>query len=431
MARLSEESGGKGALVEGAGAAVVPGGGSSSAGFPASSGGGGLPVLPPFPVGPGVAAPGPSGDGLVGGAVEGGVGLVPAESIRAGQGVTQEREAEEERRGKGVRQEVEFQGGLGSGGKGGKGGWEEAGFQGGSDPWGGWHDKGLSGQVPILESPPGFDGKQSGQTGYQGNSRFPPYPKGDLCLEDLFREVRAGNTNVDSKFNQLQLQFASFQREFVSVQKELEQIKANMVTQVQFEILQTKVETLQSKVAKIESGGPGPVNPEFKTLYSQLNRLDPANKSIAVHGFDDVNLQRRVECLRKILVETPGCPLPANFDHVHRGKRDERVPTKVTLIEFCSNTDREFVFKALKSASLKDGTGATIVCKRARTSMQKQRNDSLIKAEGLVKAKIGPSCKAQINWQERHVAEGEEIFFTQDRDFPGGVFFGRCSDMTV
>ena len=58
MARLSEESGGKGALAEGAGAAVVPGGGSSSAGFLASSGGGGLPVLPPFPFGPGVAAPG-------------------------------------------------------------------------------------------------------------------------------------------------------------------------------------------------------------------------------------------------------------------------------------------------------------------------------------------------------------------------------------
>ena len=121
--------------------------------------------------------------------------------------------------------------------------------------------------------------------------------------------------------------------------------------------------------------------------------MDPANKSIAVHGFDDVNLQRRVECLQKILRETPGCPLPANFDHVHRGKRDERVPTKVTLIEFCSNTDREYVFEALKSSSLKDAPGAMIVCKRARTAMQKQRNDSLIKAEGLVNAKVGPSCK--------------------------------------
>ena len=80
-----------------------------------------------------------------------------------------------------------------------------------------------------------------------------------------------------------------------------------MVTQVQFEVLQTKVETLQIRVAKIESGGPDPANPEFKTLYSQLNRLDPANKSIAVHGFDDVNLQRRIECLQKILRETPGC----------------------------------------------------------------------------------------------------------------------------
>ena len=256
VARLSGATGMDGVTAE---AAEVPVGGGDVGVVAAGGAGGVLPPVAAFPFGEGggfpgadgdsfpgaggvaagsaegapkgfvAAAVGPSGGGLVGGAVEGGVGLVPAESIRAGQGVTQEREAEEERRGKGVRQEVEFQGGLGSGGKGGKGGWEESGFQGGSDPWGGWHDKGLSGQVPILESPPGFGKNQSGQKGYQGIPGVTPYPKGDLCLEDLFREVRAGNTNVDSKFNQLQLQFASFQREFVSVQEEFEQIKGSMV----------------------------------------------------------------------------------------------------------------------------------------------------------------------------------------------------------
>ena len=58
MARLSEESVREGAVAEGVGAAAGPAGGSSSAGLPVSSVGGGLPVLPPFPVGPGVPAPG-------------------------------------------------------------------------------------------------------------------------------------------------------------------------------------------------------------------------------------------------------------------------------------------------------------------------------------------------------------------------------------
>ena len=56
-------------------------------------------------------------------------------------------------------------------------------------------------------------------------------------------EVRAGNTNVDSKF-------AVLQQQIVSVQTKLEQVESKMVTQIQFEELQVQVESVQTRVAK-------------------------------------------------------------------------------------------------------------------------------------------------------------------------------------
>ena len=139
------------------------GGGSPGAGGDSSPGAGGVLAGSAAGPPPGFVAAAvdrwPGGFGV--GAVEGG-GLERADGTIAGHGETQERAAEEERRGKGVRAEVEFQGGVGSAGKGGKGGWQDTGFRGGSDPWGGWREKSLSEQVPILESPPEFAGKQSG-----------------------------------------------------------------------------------------------------------------------------------------------------------------------------------------------------------------------------------------------------------------------------
>ena len=198
----------------------------------------------------------------------------------------------------------------------------------------------------------------------------------------------------------------------------------------QFETLQTDVDVVKSRVAKLETGGSS--NCDLKSLYNQLNRLDPANKTIAIHGFEDISLSNRVACLEKILRETSGCPLQTRFDHIHRGKPDQRVVTKVTLVEFASNADREFVFKALKDAQLKDGTGAKIVCKRARTTLQKNRNDNLIKAEGLIKTRAGSSANlVKIDWENRQIVLGEEVLFSQSRDTTSGTFFGRCSDLVL
>ena len=98
----------------------------------------------------------------------------------------------------------------------------------------------------------------------------------------------------------------------------------------------------------------------MKELYSQLNRLDPANKCIAMGGFVDMNLATRVQSLEKLIRENPECPATVGFDHIHRGKRDAREPTKVTLLEFLSYSDREKAFKYLQSKDALDITGAKL-----------------------------------------------------------------------
>ena len=99
----------------------------------------------------------------------------------------------------------------------------------------------------------------------------------------------------------------------------------------------------------------------------------------------------------------PGTCLPIRYDHVHRGKRDERVPTKVSVMEFGSNSDREAVFKILQKLDMKDNSGAAIVCKRAKTAMQKQRNDNLIKAEGQIKSAAASGAVINLHWEKREI----------------------------
>ena len=355
-------------------------------------------------LGGGVGAPG----------VEGG-GLERADGHPAGHGVTQERAVEEEPHGKG---------GSGSEGKFGKGGSQEAGIQDGL----GVEGKGWKSQVPVLAGvPPGFDGKQFGALGYQAPPAFSPYPPRALSLEDLFAEVRAGNTNVNVKFAVLQNQFST-------VQQKLEKIEAEgiAVHTKQFDTLQVQVESVQARVAKMESGaGVSSQSPDLQALYNQLNRLDPANKSLAIHGFGDNDLRSRVDYLNKILRDNRGTCLPVRIEHVHKGKRDERVPTKVSLIEFGSNADRETVFKIFQGLELTDNSGAKVVCKRAKTALQKQRNDNLIKAEGLIKAKALSGATVKIEWEKREVNCNGETAFSQCRDSASGEFKAPFQALTV
>ena len=261
----------------------------------------------------------------------------------------------------------------------------------------------------------GEAGSWGGGAGKCMSGRGGPYPQQDAGYDLLLQEIRAGNKNVDDKFTLIKDQFAA-------VQVEISQIKADMVTKSQFE-------SLEVRVSKLESGVGSKPNMEVKSLHLQLDRLDPANRSLAIHGICDIDLARRTRRLEAILAETVGCPKCVGIDHVHRGKRDERTPTKVSILEFRNRNDREVALQLLSPKQLQDDVGSKLVCKRARTGLQRQRNDKLVKASDALKQRCTSGEKVEIDWKERRVLVAAAAAYVQARETTEGSFLPPFANM--
>ena len=120
--------------------------------------------------------------------------------------------------------------------------------------------------------------------------------------------------------------------------------------------------------------------------------------------------------------ETPGCPSFVACETICRGKGDARVPTKVTVVEFKNNADREKALTLLTDKQLKDKTGASIVCKRAKTASQRDRNFKLQKAEEEVKKLCKSSQTVKIEWKDRQILCNGVPAFIQNKDDSSGIF---------
>ena len=172
-------------------------------------------------------------------------------------------------------------------------------------------------------------------------------------------------------------------------------------------------------------------NDETKAFYVQLDRLDPANRSVAVHNVVDINLDRRTKKLGNILQEMSACPPYVHIEHFHKGKFNERTPTKGSLIEFRSRTDRDIALKLLEAKEVEDETHAKLVFKRARTALQKQRNDMLIKAETTLKQHAPGGSDMKIAWKERRIEVNSDPAFVQNRDSPSRSFLAPFTNVQM
>ena len=146
-------------------------------------------------------------------------------------------------------------------------------------------------------------------------------------------------------------------------------------------------------------------------------------------GFGEADLQKRVDSLNKLLSDTVGCASDVSYDHIHKGKRDSRELTKVTLINFRSNSDREKAFLLLKDKSVKDSSGSALSCKRARTMQQKNRSDVLFKAEELINKSCSQGERIKIDFKNRCVTCNSQIAFEQDRESIRGNFVGDFTQL--
>ena len=92
-------------------------------------------------------------------------------------------------------------------------------------------------------------------------------------MEVLIAKMEAMNANLNSKFGTLQSQLSDQANEFKT---ELAKLRAELVSHVQFE-------GLEKLVVELEAGGLA--SSRIDWLQAQLNRIDPANRSLSFSSF--------------------------------------------------------------------------------------------------------------------------------------------------
>ena len=130
-------------------------------------------------------------------------------------------------------------------------------------------------------------------------------------IDAVNRNVKDMNTNMNSKF-------AGVQNDLKVLKEEMNQMKLDMVTKVQFEELETRVHKLEMNVVSA-------ANPDMSFLQSQLERLDPAHKSISLKSFKGEVAKDRESLIQKFFSDKlPDFASKISIEHVYKGPMNLR-----------------------------------------------------------------------------------------------------------
>ena len=109
----------------------------------------------------------------------------------------------------------------------------------------------------------------------------------------------------------------------------------------------------------------------------------------------------------------------------------------MTLLEFQSNVEREKAFALMQGKTITDSTGASLTCKRAKTSEQRDRNTKLQKAEQEIKKQCSHGEEIKIEWSERRVtckvrgASASTPVFIQNKTDSSGEFLSPFANVQL
>ena len=245
---------------------------------------------------------------------------------------------------------------------------------------------GLPGGLPdmplLLPAVPGspFPVDVEGAGAPPGIPQHTPEPK----LSDIMAEMQKMNLNNQTNFSNLQQQVASQAVVFTAFTADLANLRAEMISEPRFV-------QLEQEVQKLKQGGLP--NKEMHWMQDQINRLDPANKCLALKGITEFDLTKRTAAIDALI--RPLGVTPVSIDHVWTGPPGNRRMGPISLVEFSSRTSREAVLKTLGGDKTTNNTDiGPILFIRAQTSMQRKRNSALGAAFDLLKK--DPRCRNKI-----------------------------------
>ena len=151
-------------------------------------------------------------------------------------------------------------------------------------------------------------------------------------MKDLLKEMRKMNSNLDGKIDQMQEQFQLMQTQFEDLKKDVQRLEENSVTKTLFQ-------KLEERVAALEQGGLP--NTQMNWMSQQINRLDPANKSLALKGFTEMDVHKRNFMIEEILANVCSKTDIQSIEHIGKGPKHDRFLSGVSVVEFSSRFVRE------------------------------------------------------------------------------------------
>ena len=244
----------------------------------------------------------------------------------------------------------------------------------------------------------------------------------ELNLSDVMNEIK--NLSLDMK-----TQFTSVESYMHEFRAELAQLKSEMVSRHMFDQLESRVTALENQ---------GVVHPDMSFLRQQVNRLDPAHRSVRVRGFKQTDTKERKKSIDQILHDLGMSA--SRIEHIYKGPKGSRSLADMCIMEFTSHDDREHV---LKEFDKRDKSQDLIIGKlevdRAKPQMQLKRNAALRDAEKVLKKDSkNQNQKIEIVWRKadakdkvREVTVNGKAAFTQSPDDMIGNFLVPFTDLKI
>ena len=177
----------------------------------------------------------------------------------------------------------------------------------------------LPGVGDFASVPPGFGGAQF--SGGAGSGQVP-----EVTLTTLAQGLQQMHLSLTAQMGNLQMQMQSQADKFMH---ELSELRAEMVSKSMFQQLEVRVEAL-------EAGGLN--SSHVNWLQDQVNRLDPANKSLCFKGFKEEDPAKRQKKIQDFL-KTSGVKENVNIEHLFKYRDGVKSILPISIVEFGSRGD--------------------------------------------------------------------------------------------
>ena len=239
-------------------------------------------------------------------------------------------------------------------------------------------------------------------------------------MQQILKEMKSLRINVEGMIKDQAFHF----------NEELSKLRAELVSRVEFQGLEERVKVL-------ETGGLA--SSEIAWMQQQVNRLDPANRSLAFTGLKSTSANGRVALIESFLKISGGDPKIQNIEYVWKGPPGDRSMSSLCIVELTCRNERESVLKKLEKdkTTMHEGDANVISVQRAKTAFQLKRNASLKKALEILK-KVSRSIgqTVEIDWQipgskTRVVNVGGVKAFEQLKDDAAGKFVSKYEDVLL